>query len=49
MSLINWFVKRVECDESQLLPFVFCNVVTANDIPVDVKCEIMLANHNKSQ
>ena len=49
MSLINWSDKPVECDESQFLSLLICNVVIVNDVSVDVKCEIMLANHNKSQ
>lgn len=49
MSLINWFVKRVACDESQWFYDDVRNAVIVFDIVVDVKCEIMLAYHNKSQ
>jgi hypothetical protein len=49
MSLINWFVKRVVCDESHGFYDGVCNAVIVFDIVVDAKCEIMLAYHNKSQ
>jgi len=49
MLLKRWSDRRVACDKSFSFDESFFDVVIVIDIVVDVKCEIMLSYHNKSQ